>query len=776
MRKIFRSLGYVALAVLIATTSAKAVTVLKTQQGGTGTGNVFNEGSVVFAGPAGVYKQDNDNFFYDANSQSLSIGLQDTTAQLNIRGSTIGYGYFYAKDFDEQSNYVRLGEIHGNYGLYVNGLTTMDAEYSTADGDHIFSTGGGATEIARFTSTGALGIGTPTPGSFVPGYPYLLKVQSAGNFFSGIESTGASAYFSMKAAGTESALYWYTGGNASGSRQFRMDNTANGLQIDLLNDTATALTRTVAVFKADGKVGLGTSAPNVDFQIGDGTGTRIVAIDGGTGAAGGAYTIRQNGAYKGAFGTASVIQGSGTVADPLLYSYTGNLLFGTGTLERMRLDINGNFGIGGTPSYRFEVINTGGSPSTGDLAYMGVRTTGSSAYGAALNLDTTSVSGGRRWLMVSLGNLDAISTGGLAFYDASVGATRMLINTSGNVGIGTSSPGAHLDVAGAGKIASFGTVGSASDNYIHFVGTAQAWDMGVRSDNLFGIADSGVAYRFVIAPSTGNVGIGTTSPGNKLTVVDNATSDPLSLSTPSTNATNMILANTSSGGLIWAIGTNGSVPLGGGGVGDLNLYQATGSGTGNKLLIQAVTGNVGIGTTTPQARFEVQGLSSTAASNDRGPRALFNIDPSGNPSMELHAGKTGFSPGFAAYIDFGMYDDQDYDYRIITGNTARSAGFSSNLLFMVNDSSHKVQVVGAGDYSASSPWITMGSTGTVVGTATIAASAILQADSTTQGFLPPRMTTVQRVAISSPAEGLEVYDTTLHKLYVYDGTIWQAAW
>jgi hypothetical protein len=53
------------------------------------------------------------------------------------------------------------------------------------------------------------------------------------------------------------------------------------------------------------------------------------------------------------------------------------------------------------------------------------------------------------------------------------------------------------------------------------------------------------------------------------------------------------------------------------------------------------------------------------------------------------------------------------------------------------------------------------------------ASAILQADSTTRGFLPPRMTNAQRSAISSPAVGLIVYCTDLVEgLYVYKSTGW----
>lgn len=54
------------------------------------------------------------------------------------------------------------------------------------------------------------------------------------------------------------------------------------------------------------------------------------------------------------------------------------------------------------------------------------------------------------------------------------------------------------------------------------------------------------------------------------------------------------------------------------------------------------------------------------------------------------------------------------------------------------------------------------------------ASAILQADSTTMGFLPPRGTNAQMLAIATPATGLVFYDTTNNKLNVYDGTNWVA--
>lgn len=53
---------------------------------------------------------------------------------------------------------------------------------------------------------------------------------------------------------------------------------------------------------------------------------------------------------------------------------------------------------------------------------------------------------------------------------------------------------------------------------------------------------------------------------------------------------------------------------------------------------------------------------------------------------------------------------------------------------------------------------------------TLEASAVLQAQSTTHGFLPPRMTTTQRDAIVTPANGLVIYNTTTNKHQGYNGT------
>jgi hypothetical protein len=58
----------------------------------------------------------------------------------------------------------------------------------------------------------------------------------------------------------------------------------------------------------------------------------------------------------------------------------------------------------------------------------------------------------------------------------------------------------------------------------------------------------------------------------------------------------------------------------------------------------------------------------------------------------------------------------------------------------------------------------------IIGTATLTASALLSMSSTTKGFLPPVMTKTQRNAISSPASGLLVVNSTDQTLDGYDGT------
>ncbi len=59
-----------------------------------------------------------------------------------------------------------------------------------------------------------------------------------------------------------------------------------------------------------------------------------------------------------------------------------------------------------------------------------------------------------------------------------------------------------------------------------------------------------------------------------------------------------------------------------------------------------------------------------------------------------------------------------------------------------------------------------------IGTSTPNASSLLDVSSTTKGFLYPRMTNTQMLAITSPDNGLMVFNTDAGSLYVYNGTSW----
>lgn len=108
-------------------------------------------------------------------------------------------------------------------------------------------------------------------------------------------------------------------------------------------------------------------------------------------------------------------------------------------------------------------------------------------------------------------------------------------------------------------------------------------------------------------------------------------------------------------------------------------------------------------------------------------------------------------------------------YNNTAGTTTNRGLFYNPTLTSLTGTTHRAIETVSGDVILGS---TSGSTG-IGATTTINASAILQVTSTTQGFLPPRMTTAQKNAIAAPAAGLTIYDTTLNKLCVFTGVNWE---
>lgn len=87
-------------------------------------------------------------------------------------------------------------------------------------------------------------------------------------------------------------------------------------------------------------------------------------------------------------------------------------------------------------------------------------------------------------------------------------------------------------------------------------------------------------------------------------------------------------------------------------------------------------------------------------------------------------------------------------------------------------------IVQQGSFRINQQWLVSGAggQGLKIGTSNSAPnnSAKLEVDSTTQGFLPPRMTDAERDAITSPAPGLMVYDTSNNQMNYWNGSSWIA--
>lgn len=116
---------------------------------------------------------------------------------------------------------------------------------------------------------------------------------------------------------------------------------------------------------------------------------------------------------------------------------------------------------------------------------------------------------------------------------------------------------------------------------------------------------------------------------------------------------------------------------------------------------------------------------------------------------------------------FNIFIGAETQDTVVTGTTGSSNILIGYAIYLPSVSTSNYLSIGNTIYGNTS-------TGQVsIGVATQLASAKFQVDSTTKGFLAPRMTTTQRDAIATPAEGLEIYNLTSHKKQVYDGTVWQ---
>jgi hypothetical protein len=388
-----------------------------------------------------------------------------------------------------------------------------------------------------------------------------MRITSAGNVGIGTTTPVAiSNYTTLDIRGASGSLLYM--GIVGATASLRLIGEGIDGYIDNTNITGSLLFRTNASTERmritlGGFVGIGTTAPTTKLEV---VGNIKSSLSG--------YEFQ---IYP-AFNTNVVGMGA---------SSNHNLAIVTNAVERVRIDTSGNVGIGtSNPEVKLDVYGSGTvqsrvqSASGGDIRFS-VDTVG--RFGTYSNADLLIITNG---------------------------STKMFVASGGNVGIGTTTPLYKTHIQTANQ--TFGLVVTTNANdtetgfYIqpdHTNGIVKLHASG-GSDKAFGFL-TGNTERMRIT-SVGKVGIGTTNPTYRLTILDSA------------NATSTLIGGGTSTPSWLGLGTidSGTVPFI---QGYNNLISLTTS-----IALNPSGGNVGIGNTTPLKILTISNTdANTGFSNSR---------------------------------------------------------------------------------------------------------------------------------------------------------------
>ena len=297
---------------------------------------------------------------------------------------------------------------------------------------------------------------------------------------------------------------------------------------------------------SSGRLGLGTTSPYAKLHLSGSSSQNIVLTN--TGADGNTGTTISSiiGQARGYGNDGAVMQSIDFETNSSTW-YKGDIVFKTNNTdgtdpsvsasERMRIDSSGNVGIGtdspsdevhisksqnGTTTLQVQNANTG----TGARANLHLQ---SDASRIDLYATSSTYNGVASWIDAGVINTSTASSGGLILNSQAGGIKfqigtneKIRLDSSGNLGLGVSSPNRELEVSGNGtagtQIQVTGTQDSAGIKFVPVSGnqfevqasTSSEWFVYDRTNN---------AYRLRIN-SSGNVGINDTVSGNFTTNYD----------------------------------------------------------------------------------------------------------------------------------------------------------------------------------------------------------------------------------------------------------------
>jgi hypothetical protein len=314
-------------------------------------------------------------------------------------------------------------------------------------------------------------------------------------------------------------------------------------------------------------------------------------------------------------------------------SYTGTLTGGTGVVNigsgQVYKDGSGNLGVGtSSPTGKFHVVG-------------GRSTFAPNSENFAVYLQHNSATSG---FYVGSPSADAMA------FSASSGAERMRIDSAGNVGIGTTSISGKLSINGE----VYAAAGSVSGVAYGFYPKGTYGNTGMFSPAPNTVAFATTGGERVRIDSSGNVGIGTSSPTNKLHVVGTAKIEGSTLDLNDAG-TFTISQNTTASALVLRTATSSYLRF------DTN-------GANERMRIDS-SGNVGIGTTDTSlfnsvggsTRLAVCGSSASTdiLGNTGASISIINTDTTANNTAGLHFARadTDDTPNYAGASIVAQFPD-----------------------------------------------------------------------------------------------------------------------
>jgi len=520
----------------------------------------------------------------------LGVGGQVTAGTLNASGSVISQGnranVYNATDATKEEPFLSASASAkvlvsntssvDNSGAYVlmttrNTATNNQNAYimtasTTGAGSYTpviaFGQQTGATaysERMRIDSSGNVGIGTTSPG-------YKLDVNGAINAtavkINGVDVTAGNPT-SSTAAVTFNSNSDATGTDGGFNFQANGSNLmtiSNGGDVAITSSTASSNTTTGALvvsggIGAAGNINSGGTIQGVDLvaQKSDSTvyspssssvGTPVTGVysriynSSQTDGAASYISLKNRNALSAGTQEAYIASVSNSGAG----TYTPSIVIGqqtgaTAYAERMRIDANGNVGIG-TSSPAAALDLAGGSinmllgsdnlattrtNNTIKVARIGTYPyTNTDLPTSVIMSQSSSAGSGQVYLGGGSSYMNAATQ--LSFYtgaaSTATGTERMRIDSSGNVGIGTTSPAYALDVSGEVNIPSAKWYRIGGAGVLYGAATSNTEVRGITGYGIDFLVNgaTGTSNSSMIINSSGNVGIGTTAPRAALDV------------------------------------------------------------------------------------------------------------------------------------------------------------------------------------------------------------------------------------------------------------------